>query len=62
MIDRRRKTKDRYDLLIDGLFRIYEKALRIRFHWLVEARAPKTERPKKTPATLRECSERVHFS
>src|SRR5215472_19151689 len=29
MIDRRRKTKDRYDLLIDGLFRIYEKALRI---------------------------------
>jgi hypothetical protein len=32
MIDQRRKTKDRYDLLIDGLFRIYEKALRIRFH------------------------------
>jgi hypothetical protein len=27
MIDQRRKTKDRYDLLIDGLFRIYEESL-----------------------------------
>ena len=24
MIDKRRKTKDRYDLLVDGLFGIYE--------------------------------------
>ena len=50
MIDRRRKTKDRYDLLIDGLFRIYEKALRIRFHWQVECsrsedRAPQEKYP-----------------